>query len=137
MSKKVTQTSIPYLAALISVSEEVRCRCHLKYLTNSFSKSDSFNDNKKSPQNNSTRISLMTHSPSNMSLLEEQSSAANSSVASNSIRNNGNSLSSSNGSHNLSILNNLQQPKRQRSCDFIDSRALILGKQIFNFFFRL
>ena len=28
---QVTQTSAPYLAALISVSEEVRCRCHLKY----------------------------------------------------------------------------------------------------------
>lgn len=105
---KVTQTSIPYLAALISVSEEVRCRCHLKYLNNSFSKNllpDSLNDNKKSPQNNS--ISLMTHSPSNMSLLEDQSTCS--------------------GNHNLSILTNLQQPKRQRSCDIIDSRAFILG----------
>jgi neurofibromin 1 len=27
---QVTQTSAPYLAALVSVSEEVRCRCHLR-----------------------------------------------------------------------------------------------------------
>ena len=31
---QVTLTSVPYLTALISVSEEVRCRCHLKYLNN-------------------------------------------------------------------------------------------------------
>ncbi|CAF1387195.1 unnamed protein product, partial [Didymodactylos carnosus] len=28
---QVTPTSVPYLAALISVSEEVRTRCHLKH----------------------------------------------------------------------------------------------------------
>jgi len=27
----VTLSTVPYLAALVSVSEEVRCRCHLKY----------------------------------------------------------------------------------------------------------
>jgi neurofibromin 1 len=35
---QVTVTSAPYLAALVSVSEEVRCRCHLRYhhMENSF-----------------------------------------------------------------------------------------------------
>jgi neurofibromin 1 len=89
----VTATSVPYLAALVSVSEEVRCRCHLKY--NKFYKNNSVEtpvNNNNQPSKNFTNlttinnenkktmtiatqlgtISLMTQSPSNDSLLDNE-----------------------------------------------------------------
>ena len=96
---QVTQTSAPYLAALISVSEEVRCRCHLKYK----------NLSKKILTTNpssSTCNSSLTQSLSNNSLIDEQSSFNN------------------NTSHVLT----LSQTKRQRSWDLIDPRLNIIVK---------
>lgn len=55
---QVTQTSAPYLAALVSVSEEVRCRCHLRYhnrfMLNSSNTSATTNSNNTSAANNTT-----------------------------------------------------------------------------------
>ena len=96
----MTATSVPYLAALVSVSEEVRCRCHLKYNYRNYCTNESpdnvtcnlttkrsnitslnsENSNKKgitSVSSNMTistqtaTVSLMMQSPSNDSLADE------------------------------------------------------------------
>ena len=174
---QVTQTSVPYLAALVSVSEEVRCRCHLKYQTTNFATRHKTTVSNKTPpvtaatnQNqgvkknhpistssgissitslNSTstnttnttnttnvmmsqqsgggtcNISMITQSPSNNSLIDELGNK----LSPNSLTNNSNAAAATN---NINISNsNLltsQQPKRQHSCDTIDSRSLILAK---------
>lgn len=115
LNLKVTQTSIPYLAALVSVSEEVRARCHLKY-NNHFTLNFLNEDGCKK-----SYISHLTQSPSNTSIFEDINSSSSS------IRNNCILSNNSINNHNLNIFASLQQPKRQKSCDFIDSRALILG----------
>ncbi len=108
----VTLTTVPYLAALVSVSEEVRCRCHLKYHTNHLASTTNL------PSTNASTGSMLTHSPSNSSLFGEEATSAGQSV-----QGGGKQLGS------LSLFTALQgQPKRQRSCDFIDSRTLILAK---------
>ncbi len=108
----VTLTTVPYLAALVSVSEEVRCRCHLKYHTNHLASTTNL------PSTNASTGSMLTHSPSNSSLFGEEATSAGQSA-----QGGGKQLGS------LSLFTALQgQPKRQRSCDFIDSRTLILAK---------
>lgn len=95
---QVTATSVPYLAALVSVSEEVRCRCHLKY-NNNYYTNDSIemlptsNVSSQPTKNFATltdsgskktmtiatqlgTISLMTQSPSNDSLIDNESSCS-------------------------------------------------------------
>lgn len=118
LNLKVTQTSIPYLAALVSVSEEVRARCHLKY-NNHFTLNLLNEDGCKK-----SYISHLTQSPTNTSIFED----ININSSSSSIRNNCILSHNSINNHNLNIFASLQQLKRQKSCDFIDSRALILGK---------
>ncbi len=119
---QVTQTSIPYLAALISVSEEVRARCHLKY-----SKHFTHNLLNEESTCKKSNASHITHSTSNTSIFDDVSiNTSSSSIRNNCILPN----NSSTGNHNLNILASLQQIKRQKSCDFIDSRSLILGMKL-------
>ncbi len=124
----MTPTSIPYLAALVSVSEEVRCRCHLKYHNNNTINNNNFdivnlnynnNNQTNSLPNNSNMIK---QSPSSSSLIDEQQ-----------INNNPNLIKTAasttkTNSNNSNVKSTVQQPKRQRSCDIIDSRNLILSK---------
>ena len=104
----------------MSVSEEVRCRCHLKYnnYNHNFNMVNSKDSNKNNPKNSNnaenkkvtqfTNISLMTQSPSNDSLLNED---------------NNNCLKfESNDNMNSSFLVTNNQPKRQKSCDVIHNK---------------
>ena len=196
---QVTLTSAPYLAALVSVSEEVRCRCHLKYHNeNNYNNTNNQNTNIKpnnAPSVNSTKslietsniqasagtcgstnlnspvpkaagtVYLMTQSPSNNSLADDLASSNASSIIKNNtstitdqVSGQNNSISSSkaipdnNGdcknssettNSNLANLSSFpasstpnsgtsllqsQQPKRQRSCDIIDSKTIITAK---------
>jgi neurofibromin 1 len=203
---QVTQTSVPYLAALVSVSEEVRCRCHLKYQNNiltinSNSNSNSNNNVQRSNSSgsnsqpaanaatnanannkktaafksatapnttnssmttttttmptaatnvatvslsataattafNSTAVSIMTQSPTSSSgFLDElqtpnnkQQATANTNPAVNNNSTQSNNNNNNNNNNVGSSLNPSQQPKRQRSCDTIDSKAMILAK---------
>lgn len=55
---QVTPTSVPYLVALISVSEEVRCRCHLKYSNNhNYISSNTSNSGQSSSNSSNTQNS--------------------------------------------------------------------------------
>ena len=69
---QVTQTSVPYLAALVSVSEEVRCRCHLKYHNNNHFTNGNQLNNEKAPN-----ASLIAQSLSSTSLLLDDSNFNN------------------------------------------------------------
>ncbi len=104
----------------MSVSEEVRCRCHLKYnnYNHNFNMVNSKDSNKNNPKNSNnaenkkvtqfSNISLMTQSPSNDSLLNED---------------NNNCLKfESNDNMNSSFLVTNNQPKRQKSCDVINNK---------------
>ncbi len=66
---QVTQTSAPYLAALVSVSEEVRCRCHLRY-QNKFSVANTASSNTTNTSSttggaNSSSSSSTSNNPGN------------------------------------------------------------------------
>ena len=120
------------MAALVSVSEEVRCRCHLKYHNNNHFTNNllpNLNDNNTTAGNSNGQTKILTQSPSNNSLFDEQSNGNNSNAqnGSNNVNKGLNGIRN-NSNNNLNILSSLQQPKRQRSCDIIDSRALILAK---------
>jgi neurofibromin 1 len=181
---QVTSTSAPYLAALVSVSEEVRCRCHLRFQTYNSTSAASSSNGKSATQNATTTASssagsggkktaasslpassanpganlsnaslistgttttggtiyLMTQSPSNNSLMDEYSSSYSSGIKGGNSSTTlsqacSSSLTSPTSSSGVSIASNAsgsllasQQPKRQRSCDIIDSRAIILAK---------
>ena len=150
---QVTQTSAPYLAALVSVSEEVRCRCHLRYQnkfniittttttttnTNNNNNNNSNNNNNntnhnannktapgqkttlKSPNTGLASTTIMTQSPSNQSLAMEENNVNNSLLKAKSATTTATAITSANAQQ--------QQPKRQRSCDLIDSsRSVILA----------
>ncbi|KAK3767382.1 hypothetical protein RRG08_049749 [Elysia crispata] len=98
---EVTVQTVPYLAALVSVSEEVRSRCHLKHRTPNYL-SDS-------PSSESVSSDLTSHGPSPSPSLPT-------------------SVSTSGVSTPLTHPGLLQTP-RQKSFDTLDPHALAVARQ--------
>ncbi|XP_076453075.1 neurofibromin-like isoform X4 [Babylonia areolata] len=122
---EVTTETVAYLAALVSVSEEVRSRCHLKHRTAQYIITDSPSSESLGSELTSSTGMYVSPSVSTSTFVSSASSATVGSAASSGISPGSNSA----GGGPLSAPPGTSLGRRQKSCDLLDQTAMTTARQ--------